>query len=169
MKEPFFPQVAKIVSMDISKTYEELKKLLLENKCRIVEEEPPHKIIVEHGWVFTTSPTKIEKVVAFVLTPVESKTRIVAATSLTTDYKNYIAYSLILNMIFLIYMGMITYFLSELSSKLSVVVSNVGSELYVLYILFFALIVLTIIEVARTIYAYWKRSSFAENILKLLP
>jgi hypothetical protein len=65
MKEPFFSQVAKIVSMDISKTYEELKKPLLENKCRIVEEEPPHKIIAEHGWVFTTSPTKVEKVIAF--------------------------------------------------------------------------------------------------------
>jgi hypothetical protein len=29
--------------MDISKAYEELKRLLRENKCRIVEEEPPSK------------------------------------------------------------------------------------------------------------------------------
>jgi hypothetical protein len=68
-------------------------------------------------------------------------------------------------MTFLIYIGIITYYLS----KLSVVVSNVRSELYVLYAMFFALIVLTIIEVTWTIYAYWKRNSFADNILKLLP
>ena len=46
------PKVVRVVSMDISKAYEELKKLLRENKCRIVEEEPPNKIVVEHGSVF---------------------------------------------------------------------------------------------------------------------
>jgi len=37
---------------EIEESYEELKKLLRENKCRIVEEEPPNKIVVEHGSVF---------------------------------------------------------------------------------------------------------------------
>jgi hypothetical protein len=73
------PQVAKIVSMDVPKAYEELKKLLRESKCRVIEEGPPNKIVVEQGSVFAYSPMNAEKVVTFILTPVDSKTRIVAS------------------------------------------------------------------------------------------
>ena len=99
--------------MDISKAYEELKRLLCENKCRIAEEEPPSKIIVEHGSAFGFSPTSIEKVVAFYLMPVDSKTRIIAETSLTSDYKHRVIFSVGLNIALLVIAGLFVSILSR--------------------------------------------------------
>jgi hypothetical protein len=54
-------RVGGVVPMDVSKAYEELKRLLRENKCRFTDEEPPRKIVIEHGSVFGYTPTGIEK------------------------------------------------------------------------------------------------------------
>jgi hypothetical protein len=170
------PKVVGVVSMDISKAYEELKRLLRENKCRIVEEEPPSKIIVEHGSAFGFSPTSIEKVVTFYLAPVDSKTRIIAETSLTSDSKTRLIIVVLEGIAILFIVGMLVYALTDLLSILSSlrtklpegVVANVRLYVSVMNILFVILILVSVIEIVSFIYSYWKRDSFAENILKLL-
>jgi hypothetical protein len=170
------PKVVGVVSMDISKAYEELKRLLRENKCRIVEEEPPSKIIVEHGSAFGFSPTSIEKVATFHLVPVDSKTRIIAETSLTSDSKTRLIGVVLENIAILFIVGMLVYAFTDLLSTLSSLrIWLLGEaiakvELYVsmLNILFVILILVTVIAIVFFIYSYWKRDSFAENILKLL-
>jgi len=158
--------------MDISKAYEELKRLLRENKCRIVEEEPPSKIVVEHGSVFGFSPTSMEKVVAFYLVPVDSKTRIIAETSLTSDSKTRLIRVVLENIVILSLVGMLLYVYTDLlgliSTKLPGVVANVKPTVEVINTLFVLLILVLVIEIVFFIYSYWKRDSFAENILKLL-
>lgn len=170
------PKVVGVVSMDISKAYEELKRLLRENKCRIIEEEPPSKIIVEHGSVFGFSPTSIEKVVTFYLVPVDSKTRIIAETSLTSDSKTRLIGVVLENIAILFIVGMLVYAFTDLLSTLSSlrtwllgkVIAKVELYVSIVNILFVILILVTIIAIVIFIYSYWKRDSFAENILKLL-
>jgi len=170
------PKVVGVVSMDISKAYEELKRLLRENKCRIVEEEPLSKIIVEHGSVFGFSPTSVEKVVTFYLVPVDSKTRIIAETSLSSDSKTRLIRVVLENIAILFIVGMLVYAFTDLLSTLSSlstklpegVVANVRLYVSVMNILFVILILVSVIEITFLIYSYWKRDSFAESILKLL-
>jgi hypothetical protein len=65
--------------------YEELKKILLANKCRIISEDPPRSITVEHGSLWASRTRDVKKRVNFILIPQGSKTKIVAYTSLTRD------------------------------------------------------------------------------------
>jgi hypothetical protein len=180
----FIPRVGVVVPMDVSKAYEELKRLLRENKCRIVEEEPPSKIIVEHGSVFGFSPTSIEKVVTFYLEPVDSKTRIIAGTSLTSDAKLVSILEVVLNIVFLVIIGLFvsleqalvelvmrvverfqSYFPPYVMTELRLQVDKMNT---MFTILIFIAVIGIVIGVIWSIYAYWKRDSFAENILKLL-
>jgi len=170
--------------MDISKAYEELKRLLRENKCRIVEEEPPSKIIVEHGSAFGFSPTSIEKVITFYLMPVDSKTRIIAETSLTSDYKLGGIFGVVLYILLLVIIGLFVSLVQALLELVMPLVERFESHIppYVMAelrshvdmvnnmfsILVFIAIIGIVIGVIWGIYVYWKRDSFAENILKLL-
>jgi len=178
----FVPQAAKIVSMDVSKAYEELKKILREFKCKIVEEEPPNKIVVEHGSAFAYSPMNAEKIVTFILTHVDSKTRIIATTQLTSDYKQYVIFTIVLGIIFLILIMALRYaIVDELIGTLMYLAeryagsipARVRAEVETLNAYFnvisFIVIAIIVIDAIWKIYVYWKRNSFAENILKLLP
>jgi hypothetical protein len=170
----FVPQVAKIVSMDVSKAYEELKKILREFKCKIVEEESPNKIVVEHGSAFAYSPMNAEKIVTFILTHVDSKTRIVAATQLTSDYKQFIILSKVFGFLaFLILYGVrfgVVDTLINLAKRLAgYVPPDIEAMVEMLNVLLFIAIAMIVIDTIWDIYIYWKRNSFAENVLKLLP
>jgi hypothetical protein len=194
------PQVVKIVSMDVSRAYEELKKLLHETKCRIVEEEPPNKIVVEHGSILAFSPINVEKVVTFTLTPVDSTTRIVATTSLTSDYKNIVIFSFVVAAIFSFLVWILGFSLvSALNATLDLIEmllqdalqnlppytpASIRTQLEtmparlrariefmnaVLNAYLFFVIIMMVVGAVLEIYTYWKRNSFAEKILKLMP
>jgi hypothetical protein len=194
------PQVVKIVSMDVSRAYEELKKLLRETKCRIVEEKPPNKIVVEHGSILAFSPINVEKVVTFTLTPVDSTTRIVATTSLTSDYKNIVIFSFVIAAIFSFLIWILGFSLvSGLNTTLDLIEKLLQDALQnlppytpasirtqlettparlradiefmnaVLNAYLFFVIIIMVVGAVLEIYTYWKRNSFAEKILKLMP
>lgn len=78
--------VEKVTTLNPERAYEELKKILIRENCRIILEEPPERIVVEHGRVFPRRKREdIEKEVEFTLTPHGSGTRIVASVELTDD------------------------------------------------------------------------------------
>jgi uncharacterized protein YneF (UPF0154 family) len=193
------PQVVKIVSMDVSRAYEELKKLLRETKCRIVEEEPPNKIVVEHGSILAFSPINVEKVVTFTLTPVDSTTRIVATTSITSDYKNIVIFNFVVAAIisilwilgFLLVSGLNTtldlverllqdalqnlppYTEASIRIQLETTLARLRADIEFINAVFnaylFFVIIMMVVGAVLDIYIYWKRNSFAEKILKLMP
>jgi hypothetical protein len=186
--------------MDVARAYEELKKLLRETKCRIIEEEPPNKIVVEHGSVLAFSPINAEKVVTFTLTPVDSTTRIVATTSLTSDYKNIVIFSFAIAAIFsfLIWIlgflvvqevnttldligrllrdalqGLPPYVPASIRTQLETTAASLRADIELMNAflnayLFFVIIIMVVGAVLE-IYTYWKRNSFAEKILKMMP
>jgi len=194
------PLVVKIVSMDVSRAYEELKKLLRETKCRIVEEEPPNKIVVEHGSILAFSPTNVEKVVTFTLTPVDSTTRIVATTSLTSDYKNIVIFIFVAAAIISFFFSILGFLLisglniildlierllqnalqnlppyteASIRKQLETIPARLRADIEFINAVFnaglFFVIIMMVVDAVLEIYIYWKRNSFAEKILKLMP
>jgi len=53
--------VEKVTALNPERAYEELKKILIRENCRIILEEPPERIVVEHGRVFHVEKEKTLK------------------------------------------------------------------------------------------------------------
>ena len=80
--------VERIVSLEIEKAYAELKAILLEKNCRIMEEEVPVRITVRQGSLWGISPVSARKNVDYRLVSVEGGTRVTCSSSLASDWKN---------------------------------------------------------------------------------
>jgi hypothetical protein len=74
--------------LEIDEAYAKVKTLLAQKGCAFVAEEPPTTISVEQGSVWGVSPRTAKKVIGFRFSPVDSKTRIVASSSLASGWKN---------------------------------------------------------------------------------
>ena len=51
-----YPLFERIVSLEVQKTYEYLRSILLKSNCKIIAEEPANSITVEHGSLWGTTP-----------------------------------------------------------------------------------------------------------------
>ena len=80
--------VERIVSLEIEKAYAELKAILLEKNCRIMEEEVPVRITVRQGSLWGISPVSARKNADYRLVSVEGGTRVTCSSSLASDWKN---------------------------------------------------------------------------------
>jgi hypothetical protein len=117
--------------------------------------------------------------------PADSKTRIIAETSLTSDYKHRVIFSVGLNIALLAIVGL---FVSLVEALLELIMqlaerfeshftpyelaelrSHVGMVNIICSIFIFIAIIAIVIDAMWNIYVYWKRDSFARNILELLP
>jgi len=76
------------VDLEIEKAYSKLRTILLERGCRIVSEEPPKQVSIEHGSLRGVSPRSAKKVVSFHNSPHESGTRIASTSSVSSDWAN---------------------------------------------------------------------------------
>ena len=76
------------VDLEIEEAYSELKTILLERGCKIVSEEPPKHVSIEHGSLRGVSPKSAKKVVSYHTFPHESGTRIVSCSSVSSDWAN---------------------------------------------------------------------------------
>ena len=74
------------VDIEIEKAYSNLRNILLERDCKIVSEEPPKHITVEHGSLRGVSPMSAKKVVSYHNCPYESGTRIAVYSSVSSDW-----------------------------------------------------------------------------------
>jgi len=116
--------------------------------------------------------------------PVDSKTRISAETSLTSDYKLGVILSVVLSIAFLVIVGLLSSLVGELLELTMLLVerfesyvppymiaelrSHVGMTNALCSILIFIGIIVIVIDAVQGIYVYWKRDSFARKILELL-
>jgi hypothetical protein len=80
--------IERTVTLKIEKAHAELKALLLQKGCRIVDEEPPVLLSVKQGSLWGISPRTAKKTVTYRLAPIDSGTRITYSSSLASDWKN---------------------------------------------------------------------------------
>jgi len=168
--------------MDVEKAYEELKNLLLKNRCRIIAEEKPKRIAVEQGSLWRASPKEVKKEISFYLIPNDSKTRIVSTSSLTPDWigVSILGYvlAIILALIFwLLAMDLEAYITrgaGVLWSWLLTAYGHSGSPPPLLMVSFFEVlsavgVIVLVYLIIADIYISIRKDSFAERVLRQLP
>jgi hypothetical protein len=75
-------------SLKIEGVYSEMKTLLLEKGCKIVSEEPPKHILIQHGSLRGISPKWAKKIVSYHIFSYKSGTKIVSNSSISSDWAN---------------------------------------------------------------------------------
>jgi hypothetical protein len=166
-----------LAHFNAERVYEELERLLLANECKIVSEDPPRSITVEHGSLWAWSTRDIKKRVKFVLIPQDSKTKIVAFTSLAPSYiaLSVIAFTLLAIILLIEALALINaeawlrswswlinlFFGSAITQSMQELLNTVKALLIV------GLIVLVIAAVSE-IYTYSRRETFTEEIIRTL-
>jgi len=171
------PMIEGLVPSNAERVYEELKRLLLANECKIVSEDPPRSITVEHGSIWAWSTRDIKKRVKFVLIPQDSKTKIVAFTSLASSYiaLSIIVFTLLAIILLIEALALINaeawlrswswlinlFFGSAITQSMQELLNTVKALLIV------GLIGLVIVAVSE-IYIYNRRETFAEEIIRAL-
>jgi hypothetical protein len=162
--------------------FQELKKALLKEKAKIIEEESPRKLVVEHGSWFEYSPKTLEKIIRFNLIAEDSKTRIVSNTqwktsSMTLAVLGFIGVSIV--GAFLLWLawdikayveGLRSTFAGWLAEQLGymefVNLIRIAQTFEIFAFIIFAILIIALIH---TIYLYSKREEFTKEILALLP
>ena len=76
------------MDLEIEKTFSELKAILLEKESKIVSEEHPKQISIEHGSLRGVTPKSAKKSVKYEISPHQSGTRIVSYSSISKDWAN---------------------------------------------------------------------------------
>jgi hypothetical protein len=174
--------IEKLVSLNVERSYEELRRILLANECKIIAEDPPRSITVKHGSFWAWTPRDVKKKVRFILIPQDSNTKITAITSLASDY---IALSILtfILMITIIPVGVWividveNWVMEERSTFWGWLAENLlGFTGYkkmlmlisIAKILLAITAILLLVSLISDIYIYVKRESFSEEILKML-
>jgi hypothetical protein len=86
----------KTTSLRIDQAYQQLRNTLLENKCKIIEESPPHYISVVQGSLNGILPKSAKKTVTYQLGSKNSGTEIAATTKIASSWTNLTLYGNIL-------------------------------------------------------------------------
>jgi hypothetical protein len=169
--------IERLVSSNAERVYEELKRLLLANECKIVSEDPPRSITVEHESIWAWSTRDIKKKVKFVLIPQDSKTKIVAFTSLAPSYIALITIFFTLLIIFL-FIGALELIYAEAWLRSwswlinlffgNAIIQSMQKYLNILKAFFIALLVVLVMAAVSEIYTYTRRETFAEEIIRAL-
>ena len=76
------------IESESKKAYLELKTILLERGCKIVSEDPPERISIQHGSLHGVSPKNAKKIVSFKMLPIKLGTKIESCSALSSDWLN---------------------------------------------------------------------------------
>ena len=85
-----------ITSKHIEQAYSRLKKILLDNNCKINAEESPNYIRVTQGSIMGIQPKSAKKIISFYLSNDNSGTKIESSSKIATDWKNLTLYGSVL-------------------------------------------------------------------------
>ena len=170
------------VSSNSEKAYEELRKVLLRNKCKIVAEENPNFISVEQGSFWGVTPTGVKKKISFHFFPQESGTRILSNSSLAPDwvYSCVVSYVLLGVFALIFWWGIVDLEASIIAQRWSLwgglaeFLGYTGFQqawnvVNLLKIMVISLAVVIVIGVVADIYIYTRKDSFSETLLKFIP
>ena len=171
-----------LVALAPDEAFQELKKALLKEKAKIIEEESPSKLVVKHGSWLEYSPKTLQKIIRFNLIAEGPKTRIVSNTQWKTSSMALAVLSLIglpIMGTFLLWLawdikayveGLRSTFAGWLAERLGYIgftyLLRMAQTIEILAFITFAI---SIIALVHTIYLYSKREEFTKEILALLP
>jgi hypothetical protein len=156
----------RVVSLEVSKAYEELKDALLKRDCKIVGEVPPRSIAVEQGSLWGLSPKGVKKRVTFDLFPYDSKTRVVSFSSLTSDW---IGLSVVGYALLVVLGSMLGWIAADLEALGYTGFREALVMVGLLKVLSIVCFVVLIVGIIVDAYCYAKRDSFSEEVLRSLP
>lgn len=172
----------RVVSSKLEKSFEELRNLLLSQKCKIISEEHPKSITVEQGSLWGISSKGVKKVIDFHLLPHNSGTRIVSTSSLSSVWTvvSVLGYAVggVFSFIFWwIATDLEASIVAERESFWGWLAEAFGYAGYrqalvlinVFKIVAIFLVVIIVISVIVDVYLFARKDSFSEEILKLLP
>jgi len=168
----------KIVNLEIERTYVEFEAHLLKEKGRIVAKEPPTSICFEQGSIWGMTPRTAKKWMSYNFFSQDSETRVVASTSLGSDWKNLG----IIGCVFSVLLATICWWISVDLKALSVahsasvwswiVTVNGYIDFQIAQVLISLtqalavfLIIVTVLEAAVLLYVCFGKDSFAEDTL----
>jgi len=165
-----------------NKAYEELRRILLREKCKIIEEDAPKKIVVEQGSWLDCSPGTYKKKISFYFVPYNSGTRIVSNTSRPPEK---IAETIIGIIICTLIIGFLWWLILDVKAYIEEARSSIGGWLLellgytgfrqalvlinILEFLVFILVGIVVFGIISEVYCYAKREVVAEKFLSLLP
>jgi len=158
-------------------TYEELKKILLANKCKIISEDPPRSITVEHGSLWASRTRDVKKRVNFILIPMGSKTKIVAYTSLTQDYVALSVFAFVLLFIIILIDVILLINVETLLNTWGWLIDllygsgltrNIQDALNIARIFIMFSVIMLVLGIIWDVYMYTMREAFAEEVIRSL-
>ncbi len=82
------PTLEKTVSLPVQEAYAKLRKLLVDNGCKVLSEAEPVKLQVKQGSLWGISAKKAKKTINFNLEQSTESTKIQATSTLSSDWKN---------------------------------------------------------------------------------
>lgn len=164
------------------KIYSELKENLLDSNCKIIIENPPRRIIAEHGSFWNYSPRTYRKKIIFNLISSDSGTRIISNTFWKGSQIASAVFALIIPSIaviglwsYITYIGSLIYLQrSGLVGWLLSLIGTTYAEEYIalvriiknILLIITAIIFISFIHIS---YCYIRREIVAQDILNFLP
>ena len=166
------------IGLEIEKGYSELRTILLEKGSRIVTEEPPKHISIQHGSLRGVSPKGAKKIVNYQFFPHNSGTRIISRSSISSDWANLTLWGNIIagivaavfwwiatDMENLVTNGISGYWIGLARALGYPAVQHVFFMINVMRALSIVLVVTIILEILDVFIVYSKINSFAEETL----
>ncbi len=152
----------KITKLPDKEAYNELRDILLREKCKIIDDDPPKRIVVEQGSLWGYSPKTYKKIISFHFIPYDSGTRVVSDISWTSDN---IALTILGLIVCVIFAGLFWWLKAEVSR----IWWWSSTLINTLNLFVFIFIGLAVFGVFFDVYCYAKREIVAEKLLRLLP
>ena len=166
------------IDLEIEKGYSELRTILLEKGGRIVSEEPPKHVSIQHGSLRGISPKGAKKIVNYQFFPHNSGTRIISRSSISSDWANLTLWGNIIagivaavfwwiatDMENLVANGISGYWIGLARAFGYPAVQHVFFMINVMRALSIVLVVTIILEILDVFIVYNKINSFAEETL----
>ena len=167
--------------LQIDQAYSKLRAILSEKGCKMVSELPPNEILVKQGSLWGVSPKTSKKVINVKFEPVDSGTRIVFVSRLSSDWKNLTIIGCVLAAVLVFFCVwlvvdlsayMVTHvpsfwsWLAEINDNIDYQVGQAFVNLAKSMAIFLSAIIG--LEIAVAVYAHSKIDKFVEEVLNLL-
>ena len=167
--------------LPVDQAFNELKNILLKEKCKIITEDPPKYILVKQGSLNGVLPKSAKKIIKFYLSSEGTGTKITSSTEIASDWTNMTLFG---NMLAAVLAGIFFWIASDMQNFLETAkasywswlaqgygypdLSNTLFMINVTRALAVFLVVAIIAEILIVVYVYPRKNAFAEITLTKL-
>jgi hypothetical protein len=169
----------RIVALDAEKAYSELKNQLFRQNSKLIIDEPPQHLVVEQGSLFGLTPKGAKKRIECHFHPQGDHTRIVAKTSLSSNWKKVTCLGYLIGAVCIALAILLAftvqaiatqpYFLSIFTEFGSYNYSQLQLIANMLWGLAIFLVSILSVNIIADLLIYRRKDSLIEETLKMLP